>query len=137
DGLTGLAPDTGAQGIFPKFKATGNLTYNNGPFSIFFQGRLIGKGNRTYLIGGAPAVEGVNIADNSVPSVFYADIRLGYEFELGDSSAELWGSVTNLLDRDPPVTGYYSTFTGSSTQYNAGLFDVLGRRFTVGVKLRM
>lgn len=137
DGLTGLAPDTGAQGLFPKFKATGNLTYSNGPFSAFFQGRLIGHGKRTYLIAGAEAVEGGNIADNSVPSVFYADMRLGYEFELGGSTAEIWGSVTNLFDRDPPVTGTYSTFTSSSTQFNAGLFDVLGRRYTVGVKLRM
>ena len=49
DGLTGVAPDTGAIGLFPHFKATGNLTYNNGPFSLFLQGRYIGSGKRTYL----------------------------------------------------------------------------------------
>ncbi|OYW44240.1 MAG: hypothetical protein B7Z33_12860 [Sphingomonadales bacterium 12-68-11] len=138
DGLTGLAPDTGAQGLFPKFKFTGNLTYDNGPFSLFLQGRVIGSGLRTYTIGGAAAVEGSNIADNSVPSVFYADLRVAYEIPALDGNrVEVWGAVTNLTDRATPVTGTYSTFTGTSTQFNSGLFDVLGRRFTLGVKLRM
>ncbi|MEO6041572.1 MAG: TonB-dependent receptor [Croceibacterium sp.] len=137
DGLTGLAPDTGTQGLFPSFKATGNLTYSNGGFSLFLQGRVIGSGKRTYLIGGAAAVEGTNIANNSVPSVFYADARVSYDIEVNGNHAELWASVNNLLDQDPPVTGTYSTFTGSSTQFNAALFDVLGRRFTFGVKLKM
>ncbi|MBN9504425.1 MAG: TonB-dependent receptor [Altererythrobacter sp.] len=137
DGLTGLAPDTGAQGLFPKLKITGNVNYRNGPFSAFLQGRLIGQGTRTFLFGPAPAVEGVNIADNSVPAVFYADLRLSYDLSLLGAETQIWGSVTNLFDRAPPITGTYSTFTGTSGQYNAGLFDVLGRRFTVGVKLRM
>jgi iron complex outermembrane receptor protein len=137
DGLTGLAPDTGAQGLFPKFKATGNLTYRAGQFSLFLQGRLIGKGSKTYLISGAPAVEGVNIEDNTTPSVFYADLRLAYEFEIGNSTAEVFGAVTNLTDKSPPIEGTFSAFTGSSTQYNAGLFDVLGRRYTVGFKFKL
>ena len=137
DGLTGIAPDTGAQGLFPKFKATGNLTYRAGPFSLFLQGRLIGKGSKTYLISGAPAVEGVNIEDNTTPSVFYADLRLAYEFDIGSSSAEVFGAVTNLTDKSPPIEGTFSAFTGSSTQYNAGLFDVLGRRYTMGVKFKL
>jgi hypothetical protein len=69
--------------------------------------------------------------------VFYADLRLSYDLSLLGAETQIWGSVTNLFDRDPPITGTYSTFTGTSAQYNAGLFDVLGRRFTVGVKLRM
>jgi outer membrane receptor protein involved in Fe transport len=137
DGLTGIAPDTGGPGQFPKLKVTGNVNYRNGPFSAFLQGRLIGQGTRTFLFGQNPAEEGVNIADNSVPAVFYADLRLSYDLSLLGAETQIWGSVTNLFDRDPPITGTYSTFTGTSAQYNAGLFDVLGRRFTVGVKLRM
>jgi iron complex outermembrane receptor protein len=136
DDLTGLAPDTGAAGLFPSFKATGNLNYLNGPFGLFLQGRYISQGKRAHLIGGQPATP-LNIADNTVEPVFYADIRASYEFDLVGSEFELWGSITNLFDKDPPVTGTFSTFTGSSTQYNAALFDVLGRRFTLGVKMRM
>ena len=137
DGLTGIAPDTGAPGQFPKFKATGNFTYSNGPFRGFLQGRLIGKGKRTHRIAGAPAVEGVNIADNSVPAVFYLDTRLSYDFQLGGSDVEVFIAATNLLDKDPPVTSTFSAFLGYASQANTQLFDVLGRRFTAGVKFKM
>ncbi len=79
DGLTGIAPDTGALGLFPGFKGTGNLTYNNGPFSMFLQGRYIGGGKNAWLIGTSNASPG-NIADNEVPSVFYLDTRVSYDF---------------------------------------------------------
>jgi outer membrane receptor protein involved in Fe transport len=69
--------------------------------------------------------------------VFYADLRLSYEVPVGGSTMQIWGSVTNLFDKAPPATGYYSTFTGASAQYNASLFDVLGRRYTVGVKFKL
>lgn len=137
DGLTGLAPDTGAAGQFPKFKATGNFTYSNGPFRAFFQGRVIGAGRRTYRIGTVKAVESINIADNSVPAVFYLDTRLSYRLDIGGSEVEVFVAATNLLDKDPPVTGTFSAFTGYAAQANTQLFDVLGRRFTAGVKFRM
>jgi len=137
DGLTGLAPDTGAPGQFPKVKATGNLTYRNGPFTAFVQGRLTGAGHRAYRIGAADAVEGVNIADNSVPAVFYLDTRLSYDLEIGGADLELFVAATNLLDKDPPVTATYSAFLGYASQANTQLFDVLGRRFTFGVKMRL
>jgi len=136
DGLTGIAPDTGAVGVFPHFRGTGNLNYTNGPFTMFLQGRYIGGGKRTYAIGGA-GPNASNIADNTVPSVFYADVRASYEFDISGHTVELWGSINNLFDKSPPVTGTYSTFTGTSTQYNATLFDVLGRRYTMGLRFRM
>ncbi|KPL68657.1 hypothetical protein SZ64_11420 [Erythrobacter sp. SG61-1L] len=138
DGVTGLSPDTAAAGLFPKFKATGNVTYRNGPFTGFLQGRLIGSGVRTYLIGGADAVEGANIADNSVPAIFYLDARLSYDFDVGGTEIQAFVSATNLLDKDPPTTGAFPVSLGGyAVQTNASMFDVLGRRFTVGVKLKM
>ena len=136
-GLTGLAPDTGAPGLFPTFKSTGNFTYSNGPFRAFFQGRLIGSGKRAHRIGTVAAVEGANIAENHVPAIFYLDTRLSYELEIGGSDVEVFVAATNLLDKDPPVTATFSACLGYVGQENTQLFDVLGRRFTVGVKLRM
>ncbi len=117
---------------YPDFKLTGNITYRNGGFSSFLQGRYIGTG-----IQDVGLTEGVNIVDNSVDSVFYVDLRLGYEFTLGNSTAELFGNVTNLFDTDPPITPTYSPFLGYAQQVNTGVYDVLGRRFTVGVKFKM
>jgi outer membrane receptor protein involved in Fe transport len=131
DGLVGIAPDTGAAGIFPKVRVTGNVTYRNGPFTMFLAGRLIGSGHRSYTLAANA------IADNDVPAVFYADMRLTYEFSLGDSTIEVFGSVTNMFDKSPPVSASFAAFGGNSTQANFGLYDVLGRRFTAGVKFKL
>ena len=131
-GQTGAAQ--GSQVYWPDadFKATGSLTYRNGGFSSLVQARYIGPG-----IHDVTLVEGDTILDNSVASALYIDLRLGYEFALAGSEAEIFGNVTNLFDEDPPLTPSYSPFLGYSSQYNASVYDVLGRRYTVGVRLRM
>ena len=77
------------------------------------------------------------LTDNTVESVTYVDFRLGYRFMLSGTEAEIFGNVTNLFDADPPVTPTYSAFLGYSSQYNSSLYDVLGRRYTVGIRVRM
>lgn len=129
-GHTGFRQSDGIAFSYPDFKATGNITYRNGPFSTFLQGRYI-----------APGVQdrspGAQLADNTVDAVFYVDARLGYEFSIGSSTLELFASATNLFDRDPPITPTYSSFLGYSGQVNPGVYDVLGQRFTIGAKFRL
>jgi len=138
DDVVGLAPDTGAAGLYPRFKANANLTYNNGPFTLFAQGRVIGSGLRTRLIGGAPAVEGTNIANNHVPAVFYLDMRVSYDFHIGDATVQAFAAATNLLDKSPPATGSFPvSLISYAVQANTGLYDVLGQRFTFGVKVKL
>lgn len=138
DNVVGLAPDSGAAGLYPSFKATGSVTYTNGPFDLFAQGRLIGSGLRTRLIGGATAVEGINIANNTVPAVFYLDMRVSYDLNIGNSTLQLFASATNLLDKAPPVTGSFPvSLISYAVEANTSLYDVLGQRFTFGVKLKM
>ncbi|MBC2777076.1 TonB-dependent receptor domain-containing protein [Parasphingopyxis marina] len=132
-GQTGLQQSDGIAYALPDFKATGSLTYNNGGFSAFVQGRYIDGGTIENAL-----VEGVDIERNSVSSAFYADARLSYEHQFDSgTSVEIFGQVTNLFDEDPPITPYYSVFLGYSQQYNPSLFDVLGRRYTLGVRVRM
>jgi outer membrane receptor protein involved in Fe transport len=130
-GQTGIQQSDGVAYALPEFKFTGNVSYGYGPFTAFVQGRYIGGGTSENSL-----VEGVNIESNDVDSAFYVDLRLSYlhEFE-GGAGIEFYGSMTNLFDQDPPVTPYYSAFLGYAQQYNASLFDVLGRRFVAGVKL--
>src|SRR5690606_21868067 len=87
-----------AGAAYPDFRATANITYANGPVSIFLQERYIGGGinNITY-------VEGVDIADNSVPARFYTDLRLGFAPGGEDSAWRMFLNVTNLFDQDPPL----------------------------------
>lgn len=128
-GQTGARQSDGVYFAFPDFKATGNLTYRVGPLKTFLQGRYIGKGKQDQT----PA----NIlADNSVDDVFYTDFNIAYTLDVNGSEAEIFANVNNLFDADPPVTPSYSAFTGYSTQVNTGLFDILGRRYTFGIKLK-
>ena len=117
------------------FKATGSLTYRNGGISTLIQGRYTGGGYHD--VGEFSETAPVFIEDNTVEDILYVDFRLGYEFEMSGLEWEVFGNVTNLFDADPPLTPSYSAFLGYSTQHNSAVHDVLGRRFTVGVKVRM
>ncbi len=129
-GQTGIEQTTGIAYQLPDFKAIINLSYRTGPFDVFLQGRYIADG-----IMEAGLVEGVDIESNKVGSAFYTDLRFGYTRELrGGASLELFANVNNLLDTDPPVTPYYSVFLGQAQQTNPGLFDLLGRMYTAGVR---
>ncbi len=131
-GQTGATQSSGVYLPYADFKATGSITYRNGGFSALVQARHIGEG-----IQDASLTEGVGIEDNTVSAVTYVDLRLGYRFELSGTEVEVYGNVTNLGDASPPITPSYSAFLGYSTQTNPAVYDVLGRRFTVGVKVRM
>ncbi|MDT8399303.1 MAG: TonB-dependent receptor [Pseudomonadales bacterium] len=125
------AGETGVLSL-PEFKFTTNLTYNNGPITVFVQERWIDQG----LLDGDETT-GVEISDNKVRGAFYTDLRLSYNADNDDGSSwEVYGTVTNLLDENPPVTAGFSTFTATASQTNQSLFDVLGRRFVAGVRFR-
>ncbi len=120
-------------GSFPKFRGTGFINYTNGPFNTVFTGRLIGSSDvQNPATAGAA---GVTRVDNDIPSVFYLDARFNYDFDLAGSEAQVYLSVTNLLDKDPPVVAQYSFFTAAATQTFTALHDVLGRRYTLGIRL--
>jgi outer membrane receptor protein involved in Fe transport len=140
DDIVGIAPDTGAVGLYPRFKATGSITYTKGGFSWFTQGRVIGSGLRTGTIGGQPvgAANAAKIANNSVDAVYYVDMTASYDFNVGSTGVEAFATVTNLFDKSPPVNGSFPvSLISYATQANTSLYDVLGRRFTFGVKVKM
>ena len=124
---------------YADFKATGGITYRNGGFSTLVQARYTGSGYQDVcgVAGRCPANQFVYINDNKVDAVTYIDLRVGYDFSIGGMEAEVFGNITNLTDRDPPITPSYSAFNGYSTQVNTAVYDVLGRRFTIGAKLRL
>ncbi|MCC7463730.1 MAG: TonB-dependent receptor [Gammaproteobacteria bacterium] len=116
----------------PEWKATAHLNYTRGPFSAFAQARFIDSGmlDATYNRNGI-----WDVANNSVSSIVYLDARLAYRFDVGSGNVEVYANGNNLADRVPPIAPFYSAFSANPTQANTSLFDVLGRRFTVGFKL--
>jgi iron complex outermembrane receptor protein len=130
-GQTGIQQSDGVPYSLPRFKATGNVTYTNGPFSMFVQGRYIGAGKIENAL-----VEGKDIERNHVDSAFYTDVRLSYRIDLAQpgGSTQVFISMTNLFDKDPPITPYFAAANAYPLQYNGSLYDILGRRFVVGAK---
>jgi len=134
-GETGVEPTTGAAMVYARFKFTSNLTYKNGPFSWFVQGRYISPG--TMQNNNTPGPGVIATSDNHVSSVYYVDTNVSYTFKVGGRDLQLFADVTNLFDKAPPLAPYWSTFTNSATQTNAALFDVIGRRFVIGAKVTL
>lgn len=129
-GQTGIQQSDGIPYGLPDFRGTGTLTYSNGGFSTFVQGRYISPGSQENGLGDTPL--------NRVGSAVYLDMRLTYGFEIGSGAqVETFAAITNLTDKAPPITPYYYVFGGHSIQTNSVLFDLLGRRFTVGVRLAL
>ncbi len=129
---TEFAGDVGTMGL-PQWKVTAYLQYANGPFSTFFESRFIdgGKLNAQYNLNGW------DVTNNHVPSVTYYDLRLTYDITMGSSTLQLYGVVNNLFDKAPPLAPAYVALSSAPVQTNQSLYDVLGRRFTVGLKLQM
>lgn len=135
---------------FPEWKVNASVTYVMDNWSAFLQGRWIGDGilDRTRLesntaiplsarpAGSILAACGTNICtidDNTVPSVFYMDARIGGRFG-EEQNLEVFANIQNLLDRKPNLTpGQGVGRTGVGTGVNTGLYDILGRRYTIGV----
>jgi iron complex outermembrane recepter protein len=129
------AGQTGVANL-PRDAVTGIQSYTNGGFNLSLTERFISKGiyNKRFNQPGARP----DVADNTVPSVIYVNLSASYTWDTLGGSMQLFGNVQNLFDKDPPiVAGVFDTTLGQTgNQFNAGLFDLLGRRFTVGVKFK-
>jgi outer membrane receptor protein involved in Fe transport len=115
----------------PDLQLTAALTYRNGPWQTYLQGHFVDSGKVD-----ATLRQGIDIDDNTVASAFYTDLRLSYSTDTTRTGSwEIYARVENLFDRDPPRAADFGDFNGA-THTNETLFDVLGRRYTLGAHLR-
>lgn len=115
----------------PQWMGNFSANYRNGPWSIFLQERYVGGGD--YDVRWK---EGVDIDDNSVSGRWYTSLRLGYDFETYGSQAEAFLNVSNLFNKEPPLApSAFSNFSGTEHS-NYALYDVLGRTYTAGIRIR-
>ena len=128
----------GDEAGLPNWKVTGSATYSNGPLSVFLEGNLIGGMTRYRY---APAFTFVNPV---VGSTFYANASIQYDVSAYVSEiashANVFFSVHNLLNRDPPYvpgTGTPRASSGSDAYSNAAFYDLVGRTFTFGLRFNM
>ncbi|MHA6770309.1 TonB-dependent receptor domain-containing protein [Sphingobium ummariense] len=120
------AGDIGTTGT-PKLSATASVTYSASAFELFLQERYIGSGKID-----TTAVANF-FADNHVDPVWYTDASV--RFNVGDKSRiQFFVTVNNLFNRLPPIvpTIPYGTYRAT----NFSLYDVVGRYFTGGARVK-
>jgi len=114
---------------YPENKFTTNLTYARGPWSLFLQGRYVGDGvmNRNF-------VEGVDVDDNTVSSVFYTDLTFRFSGQNGSAPWQFFFTSNNIFNRTPPET-YGQIGRAGVPGPSSILYDTIGRRYTAGVRV--
>jgi iron complex outermembrane recepter protein len=128
-------------------------TWNMGPASITGQMRYVSDGIFDYRgvsLGdpclntgpnGTPVASNAtcrSISTNRVPSYTVFSLNGSYRFEdVGPlSMLQVYASIDNLFDKDPPVAVGGGAFGPSNMNggTNAVFFDTMGRAFRIGVR---
>ena len=141
-GNVGTAPPAGG---LPKNKFTTYLTYAHGPFSIFLQERYIGSGvndhtkvestTRFVATPGVPSIVTASVDENDVASVLYTDLTFNFAGrKTGTTHWETFLTVNNVTNEAPPAQ-YPVIGRAGVPGPNTYLYDTIGRRFTVGLRL--
>ncbi|MFZ9585848.1 MAG: TonB-dependent receptor domain-containing protein, partial [Pseudohongiellaceae bacterium] len=124
--------ETGGAGT-PEWTANSFLTYADGPFSVTLSGRYISEGifNALWIGPDDPnysVTRPLTVNDNTVDSAFYLNLNGSYNVKLLDQDLQLFASITNLANREPP--------SAPSATYptNPVFFDQLGRMYRFGVR---
>ena len=118
----------------PKLRANGNITYDQGPFSLTLNSHFIGSAKLQNAWK-----SGVDVDDNSVSSFLTFGLTTMYRVETKGSSFTLTFGIDNLFDRKPvdlpviPATVQYSA-PGLGGRFD--LYDPLGRTFRVGARMK-
>lgn len=121
----------------PRWTVNGYVTYASPRYTLTVQGRYIAPGlYDAQRIGpddpGYATTLPNSISDNHVAGRFY--VNLSGSIHVGpnaDKGFELFGSINNLFDRDPPAAPETQFYT------NPIYFDTIGRYFRVGARVKL
>lgn len=121
----------------PKWAGDAFVNYARGPLRLGLQSRFVGAGKfSTILHEGTGGPNTIN--DNHVPAFVYVTATAAYRLHnAGTHSAELFATVNNLFDTDPPMipSGAAGGINESST--NGQFYDVVGRFFRAGIRFTL
>jgi iron complex outermembrane recepter protein len=129
----GAGENVGASSTsIPYWRVNTAIDYTQGPFTLSGNWRFISAGvvNNSVFDGGTSVPLSVDL--NHVPSVSYFDLGLTYRLQSRDHDWQIYGRVTNLLDKAPPVATSTSTYSQQFSQN----YDVIGRYFRAGLRLQ-
>jgi iron complex outermembrane receptor protein len=137
-----IAGQTGNEGFLPDYTSAADWSINliasfaSGPLTITTQGRYTSEGKLDLVSPRRDPSDALydptrvnSIVDNTVPSYLTQNLTVSYDFDVRDTEAELWLSVNNLWDKEPPFSA------GGTGGVNGIFYDTLGRSYRVGVRL--
>jgi outer membrane receptor protein involved in Fe transport len=103
----------------PRLRASSTFGYAREGSSIRLRTRFISSGKYN---------KAVDILNNDIPSYVYFDVRLqSYVFQNGGkSNIEIYGDISNILNKKPPFQSLYSPY-----------YDVIGRYIAIGFRLKV
>lgn len=129
------AGDDGAG--YPHFGFQAMGTYTNGPWKVFLREQGIGSGllGRQYVLGNSQDVNNTTISENHVPSVFYTDLHFT-NTPWSSQDLEIYLNIDNLFNKAPPLIPSFSLMGGTNPT-NLNLYDLIGRRYTLGFHYKM
>lgn len=115
-------------GAIPTFRGDLSQTLGNHDWQISLQTLYISSGvqDTTYNTPDGPTIN-----NNHVPATWYFNLN-GRFFAGDEKQYEFFWAVNNLLNQDPRATPYFVLNAPVNGQY----YDKIGRRYTVGARLR-
>ena len=128
---------------FPRWRGNFTADYAIGNFGITLSAQYIGKmrldippgvANPLLASGGVVPVLPAAFVNDRVKPVAYTDLSIRYTVPHGNGNIELFGTVNNLLDKDPPLIP--GTIPGVNIPTNIAVYDFIGRAFTAGVRFK-
>lgn len=113
----------------PKVRGTFNVSFAKDGFGLFLSEQYIGK----FKLG-TPEPNQV-VLNPDIPAVWYTDLTVSQKIPTSGGEFEVFATVNNLFDKQPPLIPAVSS--GGSFPTITALYDVVGRTFTVGARIKM
>lgn len=133
DGL-GVEYDTLGSLVDQQPQWTGQVLWfaSSGPYQLSITNRYVGSGRYNNAFEpGHPSYVPNAIENNSVDARLYTHMNLRYEFDGIGAKSEVFFNVNNVFDVKPPYGFAFNYGLTASPMY-----DVVGRMFKVGVRMR-
>lgn len=124
----GRVDQAGALAGLPRVRGYGSISYANGPLIAHLGARYVGSADRDNT--DLP----LEFEPDHFPSQVYLDASLQYSIRSAASrKVQLFAGVSNLLDKDPVLTGEDVFFSMAT---NPRYYDVIGRSYNAGVRVQ-
>jgi iron complex outermembrane recepter protein len=120
-------------GGVPKWSGTTDVSFSSGEFVTTLSSRFFSasKFDATLFGPGDPGYDpasGLSINSNRFPAAAYFDLYAQYSINARGSRMTFFGKIENLTNKAPALYAATTIVTGGNP------YDLVGRRFTVGVR---